>query len=221
MTVRQESVGADSDSHADDPDLADDDEFDLFYFIRNLPPLSKEQMCRPCVLPKKTRSSPPITLVLDLDETLVHCSTIPLDTFDISFPVEFNGVTYRVSGRVRPHYEDFLRRASEIFEVVVFTASQKIYADRLLNLIDPEHKYIKYRLFRDSCLFVAGNYLKDLNVLGRDLSKTLIVDNSPQAFAYQLSNGIPITSWYEDKTDTELLQVLSFLESIKAVDDVR
>eukprot|EP00842_Homolaphlyctis_polyrhiza_P006259 jgi/Hompol1/6634/HPOL_001980-RA len=191
------------------------------YFIRTLPPLTKEQSCRPCVLPKKTRSSPSITLVLDLDETLVHCSTTPMEQYDISFPVEFNGFTYNVSGRLRPHYEAFLRRASEIFEIVVFTASQKIYADRLLNILDPEHKFIKYRLFRDSCVVVAGNYLKDLNVLGRDLAKTVIVDNSPQAFAYQLSNGVPIASWYDDYNDTELITVLNFLETIKTVDDVR
>jgi hypothetical protein len=67
-----------------------------FYFIRLLPPLTPAQLARPALLPKKTRSSPPITLVLDLDETLVHCSTGTLDPHDLQFTVDFNQILYTV-----------------------------------------------------------------------------------------------------------------------------
>ena len=170
---------------------------------------------------RMTRNTTPVTLVLDLDETLVHGSVEGGEGSDLVFPVAFNGVTYQVGVKMRPHMDRFLRAVADKFEVVVFTASQQVYADTLLDIIDPKRELIKHRLFRDSCLLVEGNYLKDLNVLGRDLSKTVLVDNSPHAFGYQVDNGIPIESWFDDPHDTELLKLADFLDTIVDAEDVR
>ncbi|GFR47617.1 hypothetical protein Agub_g9353 [Astrephomene gubernaculifera] len=163
------------------------------------------------------------TLVLDLDETLVHSSLEAVDRSDFSFPVLFNGMEHTVFVRQRPYLRDFMVRVSALFEVVVFTASQRIYAERLLDILDPGSELVRHRIYRDSCVVVDGNYLKDLSVLGRDLAHTVIVDNSPQAFGFQVDNGIPIESWYDDEADRELLKLLPFLEALagEEVADVR
>ena len=153
-----------------------EEEFDPFLFIKNLPPLSQAiRTCQVPVLPPLMpissangdgSTTPRLSLALDLDETLVHCSIEPLKKFDLTFDVFFNGQAYRVYVALRPHLFKFLDEVrSAGFEIIIFTASQKIYADKLLGLLDPINetgsgKYFHHRIFRDSCVEVEGNYLK-------------------------------------------------------------
>ncbi|KAE8783611.1 CTD small phosphatase-like protein 2 [Hordeum vulgare] len=216
----QDSISTDE---CADPDEAEElDEFDPYSFIKDLPELSMVvPKFRPVLLPKQTRSCPRTTLVLDLDETLVHSTLEPCEDSDFTFPVRFNLRDHTIYVRCRPYLKDFLERVASMFEIIIFTASQSIYAEQLLNVLDPKRRLFRHRVYRESCVYVEGNYLKDLSVLGRDLSRVVIVDNSPQAFGFQLDNGIPIESWFDDPNDKELLALLPFLESLVGVEDVR
>ncbi|KAK7280878.1 hypothetical protein RIF29_08424 [Crotalaria pallida] len=216
----QDSIS--SDICQEDDEFEDFDDFDPYLFIKTLPDLSTVvPTFRQLLLPKQTRSCPPTTLVLDLDETLVHSSLEPCEDVDFTFPVNFNCEEHIVYVRCRPHLQDFLERVAGLFEIIIFTASQSIYAEQLLNVLDPKRKIFRHRVYRESCVYVEGNYLKDLSVLGRDLSRVIIIDNSPQAFGFQVDNGIPIESWFDDRSDQELILLLPFLESLVGVDDVR
>lgn len=213
---------ASSDVQMEDDECEEFDEFDPYFFIKNLPELaSVVPSFRPVLLPKQTRSCPPTSLVLDLDETLVHSTLEPCDDADFTFSVNFNLEDHKVYVRCRPYLKEFMERVAGLFEIIIFTASQSIYAEQLLNVLDPKRKVFRHRVYRESCVFLEGNYLKDLSVLGRDLSRVVMIDNSPQAFGFQIDNGIPIESWFDDRSDQELLSLLPFLESLVGVEDVR
>ena len=147
----------------------------------------------------------------------------PIERAELTFKVAFNGMDYEVYVRTRPHMREFLETVTQWFEVIIFTASQKVYADKLLNLLANTNSAppIPLRCFRDSCVCVDGNYLKDLHILGREMPQVAIVDNSVQAFGFQLDNGIPIESWFDDDNDRELLNLLPFLRTLKDCKDVR
>lgn len=128
----------------------------------------------------------PLHSVVIVAETLVHSTLEHCDDADFTFTVFFNMKEHTVYVKKRPHLQTFLERAADMFNVVIFTASQSIYAEQLLDILDPYQKLISHRLYRESCTFCDGTYTKDLTVLGVDLAKVAIIDNSPQVLSCPL-----------------------------------
>ena len=162
---------------------------------------------------------PKKTLVLDLDETLVHSSFTKINDADFEISIELEGSVYQVFVRKRPGVDEFMKWISDKFEVVIFTASLAKYADPLLDILDKD-RIVKKRLFRESCVQHFGNYVKDMSLLGRELKNSIIVDNSPFSYMFQPSNAIAITSWFNDKSDNELIEMYPKLEALMKCEDV-
>lgn len=152
-------------------------------------------------------------LVLDLDETLVHSSFKYLWNADFVIPVEIDGVWNEVYVVKRPGVDEFISRVSQLYEIVVFTASVSKYGNPLLDHLDPNHA-VHHRLFRESCSNRNGTYVKDLSVLGRPLESIIIIDNSPAAYSLNPHNAIPVSSWFSDVHDSELMDMVPFLEDL-------
>jgi RNA polymerase II subunit A small phosphatase-like protein len=159
-------------------------------------------------------------LVLDLDETLVHSSFRLVPNVDFVIPVTVDSTVHSVYVAKRPYVDQFLKDMAEHYELVVYTASLNKYADPLLDLLDP-HRVIAHRLFREHCVYYEGHYVKDLRLLNRPLSKTIIVDNSPNSYLFHPENAIDCTSFIDDRRDEELLIIADFLKGVKHVEDVR
>ena len=87
------------------------------------------------------------------------------------------------------------------------------YGDPLLDQLDI-HGVVHNRLFRESCHNHGGNYVKDLAKIGRDLKDTIIIDNSPTSYIFHPQHAVPISSWFSDAHDNELLDLIPVLEDL-------
>jgi Dullard-like phosphatase family protein len=130
-------------------------------------------------------------LVLDIDETISH-------TLKLSFGGYF---------LLRPGAKKFLEETSKYYEIIIFTSSPKKYADKILNRIDINGNFISHRLYKTHVLFENGKTVKNLNMIGRDLTKTIFVDNLRSNAKYNLNNFCPITTWKSDIFDNRLIKL--------------
>ncbi|KIY73708.1 NIF-domain-containing protein [Cylindrobasidium torrendii FP15055 ss-10] len=183
----------------------------------------------------------PKTLVLDLDETLIHSTSRPmppstskwgffgLNLFTRHKQAPGHVVEVVLGGRStlyhvykRPFVDFFLRTVSGWYTLVIFTASMQEYADPVIDWLDAGRGILTNRLFRDSCTQLPnGAYTKDLSIVEGDLSRVCLIDNSPISYTVNEANGIPIEGWTHDLSDEALLDLLPVLDSLRFTSDVR
>ena len=146
------------------------------------------------------------TLVLDLDETLVHY-------------IEEKDRHYV---QVRPFAEYFISEMGKYFELVIFTSAEEEYANIVLEEID-KYKVITHKLYRKHVEYNDGLCLKDLDKIGRDIKRVCIIDNDKNNFKLHVENGIEIKEFLGEQDDNELDLLGDLLMSIieSNADDIR
>ena len=163
--------------------------------------LKKNKFFKPFPAPYLvSRPSKPYTLILDLDETLVH------------FQIKSNkGGTLRA----RPYLFGFLEEMGHYFELVVWTSATEAYANSLIDAIEYEKKYFDYILYREHAIIIGDDFVKDLTRVGRGLDRIIIIDDMPQNFRLQKENGITIKPFFgDDLDDSALYELVPILKHI-------
>ena len=168
--------------------------------------------------------------IFDLDETLAHSEFKNIDKAQNIITVKPpSKKEVKIGLNIRPHLKEALDLIKKHYFIIVYTASDRSYADPVLNFIDPNNDYFQYRLYRSHCIYSKVKdddkiklYIKDLSIFKNiDLKDMVIIDNSILSYAYHLNNGIPIVPYYKGEKDYELMFLAGYLSSIRKWKDLR
>ena len=151
-----------------------------------------------------------LTIVLDLDKTLIYT-----EDEEEEFDEEEDEEKIKNEIILRPGLYDFLDNLIKLkCELIIFSSSTEQRGEENINKIEKNKKYFNKRLYRDYCTLIGSAYVKDLSNLGRDLSKTIIIDNDLGCFYLQQENGILIKSFKGEKDDKILFNLTKILNEI-------
>ena len=137
----------------------------------------------------KNKNQKKYTLVLDLEETLVHI---------------------KQSGEciLRPGLYQFLKDIKPYYELVSFSNESKYSSEPIIDIIEEKKKLFDYNLYREHLTFIGKEFIKDLSKLGRDIKKIIIVDNISNNFKLSPENGIQILPFFGENNNDNILEEL-------------
>ena len=137
-------------------------------------------------------------LILDIDETISH-------TMRLSFGNYF---------LLRPGVIHLIKQLYHFYEIDIFTAAIRRYADNIVNKLDPNDIYINYRFYREHCIYEGSKSVKKLIRVGRELEKIIFVDNIKYNAKYNMDNLYHVSSWKDDVYDGEIAKLQNLLIDI-------
>ena len=162
------------------------------------------------------------TLILDLDETLVHVKQINQKNSNY-YTLPYNQKIINL----RPGLFDFLNSIKPYYEIISFSSASKAYADNIIKKIEATQKYFDYNLYREHTILYGKEYVKDITKIGRNIKEIIIVDNLEKNFKLNPDNGIKIAPYFgeisygsEDNKLIELEKLLILFNKLK-YDDIR
>jgi Dullard-like phosphatase family protein len=174
----------------------------------------------PAPLPQIRRTKKYL-LILDIDETLVHSEVlvdngreVPHSGKPYDHQLTFNnpgGKTDVFGVRIRPFAQEFIGRMARIYDLAVYTASSRDYADAVMDLFDPQRSIFCARLYRENCIRQGNMNIKDMGVFDEN---SFLVDNLIYSYAFHMNNGIPICPFVDDTMDVELQDLADILEHL-------
>ena len=151
-------------------------------------------------------------VIFELESTLVSGFGETLSN-EINNTIEIN---------IRPHLKSSLDLIKNDYNIVIYSSSNKVYVDKILDFLDPNHSYFNYRLYQEYFSKFKINdkicFTKNLNIFKNisGLKDIIIVDCSVLGFGFFLENGIPIIPFYDSKEDVELKILSYYLVSVSS-----
>ena len=173
----------------------------------------------PFLPPIKNNENFILTIVLDLDRTLIYSELEESEEEEEECDEEEEEKNKQNPDNeniiLRPGLYQFLENLMNLkCELIIFTSSSKQRADIIIDKIEKNKKYFNQRLYREHCSLMGAAYVKDISKLGRDLSKTIIIDNDLGCFYLQQENGILIKTFSGEQTDKYLMNLYAILNKI-------
>lgn len=173
---------------------------------------------------RSTSISNQFYIIIDLDNTLIFSSTKPFSVSDFVITIKESDSYETFYILKRPHLDDFLSQLTKFSTLYLYTTATREYTNQVLCNIDPLRTYFKKVFSREDCIKEDNNiFIKDVSKCNTDLSRTIIIDNNPEAYGSKVinSNLIPIFPFHGSSKDNELTKMIRHLENFRYVDDVR